>query len=53
MSHTSTFTVMANLDWQDTDVEINTGDDVHIQYVAGAWTTWKGGHPYVGPTGNV
>jgi len=47
-----TFSVDAKLPWQDTGIQIVAGDVVQVKYLSGSWTTWKGHHPLVGPTGN-
>jgi serine/threonine protein kinase len=44
--------VAANLPWQDTGVEVSSGQIVDIGYASGEWTTFKGFHPYVHGEGN-
>lgn len=46
-----TVAVDAHEEWQDTSVNLSTGNDVVIEYVDGEWTNWLGEIPFFGPTG--
>jgi len=48
----SPFTVRADLDWQDTGVEVHPGGIIEVSYLSGTWTTFEGVHPRVSATGN-
>lgn len=46
------FTVRADMDWQDTGIEVPPSGMVDVRYLSGTWTTFEGYHPRVTASGN-
>lgn len=45
--------VDARTEWFNTDVTVQTGDQVQIKYLSGTWTIWKGVDPYTDANGQT
>ncbi|MFQ5923124.1 MAG: hypothetical protein ACE5M4_09795, partial [Anaerolineales bacterium] len=46
------FTVRADMDWQDTGIEVPPSGMADVRYLSGTWTTFEGYHPRVTASGN-
>lgn len=45
--------VDAHTEWFNTDVTVQSGDQVQIKYLSGTWTIWKGVDPYTDANGQT
>lgn len=46
------YTIQANLTWQDTGIQLQVGDQIKVEYVSGAWTGRSGDGGLSGPEGD-
>jgi len=45
--------VASHIEWQDTGITVQTGDQVQVTYLSGAWTIWTGLDPYTDANGQT
>ena len=51
--HLQVIQVNANNNWQDTNLEVQQGDEVQIAVISGSWTSQKGETPYTSGEGTA